>query len=365
MGMKMLCYGVSGNAFMDYFQMGESTTRRCVSNLTKGIVCCCALANQYLQKPTKSDARNIVAMHERVHKIPGMMGSLDITKVHWKNCPTAWKGQFQGREKVASIGLEAMVDNNLWFWHAAFGFPGTLNDINVWERSSLYESMIDGAHDELDFEFLVDGEVFDKLIYLVDGIYPPLTRFLSSESDPHTKLAYSFAQDQEAHRKDVEQGFCVLKLKFLALMHPIHLHRKDDIYDMVLASILMHNMMISWEKRYKGDIGCLALVMIDGTDVPVQHKFDPKFCSHKFQSNGLKYEVGVCIQSGNIVWVNRPFRGGENDLNIARQAVIGALEEGEMVEADGGYAGEEFYIKLPKDAKTEEHRHQNGDKISP
>eukprot|EP00804_Cyclotella_cryptica_P006162 CCRYP_015261-RB/>CCRYP_015261-RB protein AED:0.20 eAED:0.17 QI:0/-1/0/1/-1/0/1/0/139 len=91
--------------------------------------------------------------------------------------------------------------------------------------------------------------------------------------------------------------------------------------------------------------------------MPVQHKFDPKFCSHKFRSNGLKYEVGVCIQSGNIVWVNGPFRGGEYDLNIARQAVIGVLEEGEMVEADGGYAGEEFYIKIPKDAKTEEHRH--------
>ena len=31
-----------------------------------------------------------------------------------------------------------------------------------------------------------------------------------------------------------------------------------------------------------------ALVTIDGADIPVQHKFDPKFCSHKFQSNGLK-----------------------------------------------------------------------------
>ncbi len=39
-----------------------------------------------------------------------MMGSLDVTKVHWKRCPTAWKGQFQGGEKVPSIGLEAVVD---------------------------------------------------------------------------------------------------------------------------------------------------------------------------------------------------------------------------------------------------------------
>jgi len=163
--MKMICYGVSGNAFVDYFQMGETTTRRCVCFLTKGLVNCCALADIYLGIPSRIDARKIVALHERVHKIPGMMGSLDVTKAHWKRCPTAWKGQFQNREKFPTIGLEAVVDNNLWFWHAAFGFPGTLNDINIWEHSSLYESMINGRHKESDFDFLVDGEVFNKLFY--------------------------------------------------------------------------------------------------------------------------------------------------------------------------------------------------------
>jgi len=59
------------------------------------------------------------------------MGSLDVTKVHWKNCPTVWKGQFQGGEKYAGLRLEAVADNNLWFWHYAFGFLGTLNDINI------------------------------------------------------------------------------------------------------------------------------------------------------------------------------------------------------------------------------------------
>eukprot|EP00804_Cyclotella_cryptica_P008160 CCRYP_004634-RA/>CCRYP_004634-RA protein AED:0.21 eAED:0.21 QI:0/-1/0/1/-1/1/1/0/100 len=90
--------------------------------------------------------------------------------------------------------------------------------------------------------------------------------------------------------------------------------------------------------------------------MPVQHRFDKKICSHKFKSNGLKYEVGVCIQSGNIVWINGPFRGGECDLNIARHAVIGALDEGEMVEADGGYEGEPFYIKISKDVTGEEQK---------
>ena len=132
----------------------------------------------------------------------------------------------------------------MWFWHAAFGFPGTLNDINIWECSSLFESMINGEHEKLDFNYVVDGEVFSKLFYLVNGIYPSLSRFISSEPDPHMKIAYSFAADQEAYRKDIERGFGVLKIMFLALMHPINLHHRDDIYYLVLGAILQHNMMV-------------------------------------------------------------------------------------------------------------------------
>jgi hypothetical protein len=53
----------------------------------------------------------------------------------------------------------------LWFWHAAFGFPGTLSNINIWESSSLFESMINREYDELGFDFPVYGEVFSKLSY--------------------------------------------------------------------------------------------------------------------------------------------------------------------------------------------------------
>jgi hypothetical protein len=91
----------------------------------------------------------------------------------------------------------------------AFGFPGTLNDINLWERSSLFKSMINGEHEMLDFNFVVDGEVFSKLFYLFDDIYSSLSCFLSSEPDPHTKIEYSFTTDQEAHQKDIERDFKV------------------------------------------------------------------------------------------------------------------------------------------------------------
>ena len=120
---KMICFCVLGSAFIDYHKFGETPERCCVHLLARGLVNCLALAEVYLRKPSNADAHRVTSMHDHVHKMPGMLGSLDLMKVYWKNCPAALKGQFQGREKCASIALESVVDYNLWFWHAPFGFP--------------------------------------------------------------------------------------------------------------------------------------------------------------------------------------------------------------------------------------------------
>jgi hypothetical protein len=71
--------------------------------------------------------------------------------------------------------------------------------------------------------------------------------------------------------------------------------------------------------------------------------------SHKFKGPGLRYEVGVCIQTGDLVWINGPFPcGAWPDIKIFRQDLIGCLTGGEKVEADKGYRGEAHYIKTPR-----------------
>lgn len=241
---KLICYGVSFSAFQDYFQMGESTAKWCVSKLARGIYECPEIADIYLRNPTKREAKRIVEMHKRVHGVVGMLGSLDVTKIVWKNCPKALQGQYKGKEKVATIGLEVVADFHVWIWHCAFGFPGSLNDINIWERSPLFQSMQDGSHSKIDIPFHADGKRFDKLFYLVDGIYPAMTRFLATISDPSSRIATYFATKQEAWRKDVERAFGVLKIKFLCLQHPVQYHYTDDIFYVAMACVAMHNMMV-------------------------------------------------------------------------------------------------------------------------
>jgi hypothetical protein len=66
-----------------------------------------------------------------------------------------------------------------------------------------------------------------------------------------------------------------------------------------------------------GNSGNKALVMLDGTDIPVDMKFAKEFMSHKFKGIGLKYEVGVCIATGHIVWVHGPSQAGKSDITLA------------------------------------------------
>ena len=82
-----------------------------------------------------------------------------------------------GKEGHATMGLDAVADYDLWIWHSAFGFPGSLDDINIWDMSSLCQSMLDGSHSSIDFPFKINAETFNQLYYLVDGIHPWLKRF--------------------------------------------------------------------------------------------------------------------------------------------------------------------------------------------
>ncbi len=87
-----------------------------------------------------------------------------------------------------------------------------------------------------------------------------------------------------------------------------------------------------------------------GQTVPSQEPspFNPKWFSHKFKGAGVRYEVGVCIQTGWIVWVNGPFLCGRYpDLPIAREKVVNKLLPGAMILAGGGYRDGRVYMETP------------------
>ncbi|XP_021801986.1 uncharacterized protein LOC110746083, partial [Prunus avium] len=47
-------------------------------------------------------------------------------------------------EEYLRFYLEAVASYDLWIWHAFFGLPGSHNDINVLERSTVFGELVEG-----------------------------------------------------------------------------------------------------------------------------------------------------------------------------------------------------------------------------
>ena len=201
----------------------------------------------YARKMTWSDARRLSALHEAIHGVVGMIGSLDCMHVGWKNCPVAWQGSNTGKSGKPTIALEALADHNLWFWHHSFGYPGSLNDINIWNRSCLLKAFLDGSFaNDVDFKFRIgEDRVFHRLWVAVDGIYPELSRFMKTIQEPVGLKASRYARWQESARKDVERAFGVLQRKFHVLVRKMELWYVGDIANVVNCCMCLHNMMVA------------------------------------------------------------------------------------------------------------------------
>jgi hypothetical protein len=128
----------------------------------------------------------------------------------WDKCPTAWRGAYTRHKDGPTMILEAVASQDLWIWHAFFGLPGSLDDINVLNRSSLFQS-------------------------------------------PQGNMKVHFTRAHEAIRKDVERAFGVVQSRFAMGRSPARWWRKEDLWYIMQAYVLLHNMIIKDERDEEDD----------------------------------------------------------------------------------------------------------------
>ena len=273
--LRMLAYGTSADQLDDSIRLSETTILLSLRRFCEAIVQ--EFGTTYLRRPTEQDLKLILKLSQKSGWI-GCLGSLDVMKWEWKNCPIAWRGVFKsGKDKYPTIGLEAVVDCRLWFWHSFFGFPGTQNDINILDQSNLFEAVVNGVAPAV--HFVVNKNVYEMGYYLTDGIYPPWQVLMQTISLPIGRKEQQFAKLQEAKRKEIERAFGVLQVSlgwlstvicffilsrnatitFLFLLisqarwrivaTPCRLWSKDAMSIVMSACIILHNMIIEdeWE----------------------------------------------------------------------------------------------------------------------
>ncbi|XP_010462584.1 PREDICTED: uncharacterized protein LOC104743171 [Camelina sativa] len=240
---RILAYGCASDAVDEYLRLADSTAMQCLENFVEGIIY--LFQDTYLRRPTSEDLQRLLNLGED-RGFPGMIGSIDCMHWEWKNCPTAWKGQYSRGSGKPTIVLEAVASQDLWIWHAFFGPPGTLNDINVLDRSPVFDDILEGRAPRVDY--FVNGRHYNMAYYLTDGIYPRWATFIQSISLPQDPKASLFARCQEAARKDVERAFGVLQARFAIVKNPALFLDKAKIGKIMRACIILHNMIVEDER---------------------------------------------------------------------------------------------------------------------
>ena len=240
---RVLSYGCSSDSLDENLEISETVVYQCVQKFTKAVVEC--FGKIYLRAPTDEDIEELLKENS-ARGFPGMVGSIDCMKWQWKNCPTSWRGAYQGVTGKPTVVLEAVASHDLRIWHAFIGMPGASNDLNVLDASPLMSEYLDDEAPR--FKYTVNGAEYDFLYWLADGIYPEWRCFVKTISTPIGAMEHFFAKAQESLRKDVERAFGVLQSRFAIVARPVKFWNLATICQVLKCCIILHNMIVEDDK---------------------------------------------------------------------------------------------------------------------
>ena len=260
---RLLTSGVSSMEFDDKYRMAASTGMECFKRFCEAVTA--IYSEEALRHPTLVDINRLLDEGQAAG-FPGCLGSIDCMHWEWKNCPSSWKGMFQGKDGVPTMILEAIADHSTRFWHFNFGSPGSLNDINVLDRSPLFFNAVRGEAPRVDFT--VNHHQHSVAYWLADGIYPNYACFVKTLPNATTRMQKLFVTAQESKRKDIERAFGILQARFHILTSGCRLWDRRAIDTVMRACVILHNLVIDYEREHNLDCDYIN----DENYVPV-HEF--------------------------------------------------------------------------------------------
>ena len=107
-----------------------------------------------------------------------------------------------------------------------------------------------------------------------------------------------------------------------------------------------------WQHRHNFNNGSVCKVSVDGSDFCISQPkpFDSMWYSHKFKGSGVRDEVALFVQGGDIVWLSGQYSCEKwSNISIFCHGLKSALLPGNRIEADLKYRGDSEYVTLPED----------------
>jgi hypothetical protein len=242
---RVLAYGIPADLMDEYAQISETVIIESIIQFARSVKV--IFGSEYLRTPTTEDLKRIFLMNEK-RGFPGMFGSVDCRHWEWKNCPTGWHGQYRGKEKRPTVVTEVVATGDLWIWHHFFGEPGTENDINTLDHSSLLRKVLDVTFPRL--AYTMNGQIKKEPYFLADGIYPNWRCFAKPITNPPNEVKKHYTTCQEAVRKDAERIFGVLISRFKFLEIPLRSWDLSITSEIVDCLVILNNMIVEERREH-------------------------------------------------------------------------------------------------------------------
>jgi Plant transposon protein len=241
--LRHLAYGDSYDREDENLQIGETTLSKLTKQFCKRIIE--EFGKQYLNRPPTLQERQVIGDMMARKGFPGCLGSWDCKHFNWKNCPMRLAGQHKGHAEggKTTLIMEAFADYRRYLWYVNFDDPGSLNDLNVLDKSSIVYELLQGTLSIVTTPYTINGKERDWMYFLVDGIYPPWGIFVTTYSNPQEDKKKKFQQHQERVRKDIECAFGILISRFHVLERPLRNWFLEDIKNLLHCCVILHNMI--------------------------------------------------------------------------------------------------------------------------
>ncbi|KAI9551117.1 hypothetical protein GHT06_004046 [Daphnia sinensis] len=132
-------------------------------------------------------------------------------------------------------------------------------------------------------------------------------------------------------------GFLLLKQYNIESVNAVLVGASEKTFrkwSLIYVRLIANLPLLDWENRLENAPETTTFVSLDGTDFRILEptECDPKWFSLKFSGPGVRYEIGLYIATGNIVWAH------------ARDAFIDHLDIDEKALADNGYRDNNYFV---------------------
>jgi hypothetical protein len=266
--LRVLAYGDPSDRIDEYVQMSESAIAQSLKKFTSKVIE--LFGPVYLNQCPTDDQKERACNFMDLSGFRGAFGSWDCKHFIWKRCPIRLAGLHKGaKSKSKTLILEAICDRECYMWYVFFGEPGSLNDINILDKSSIVGSIINGNFNTKIPIYKLGETIRDWMYFLADGIYPPWSIFVKTNAAPLSQDELKYAKRHEHVRKDIERAFGQLVMKFRILDRSLRFWHLEEIRKVLDCCVILHNMGVE-ERRVNFSFSDLMDIPADEEDMEIE-----------------------------------------------------------------------------------------------